>query len=262
MEGIPKLKILMDVHCQLWCIWLVRRGLSIPTISRLEQWMHWYIFIRTYDSKMLSWLTNQSFHFWWFILQIRVSQNISNGQIILNVDCDMYSNYSSSVRDALCFFLDEKKGHEIAFVQFPQSFGNITKNEIYDGSMRIGMDVSWWLLIIIEPLHISFLFHYVKFNVILIHFLFIKVEFHGMDGYGGPPYVGTGCFHRRNTLTGKKFDNECMEDWKREETVDKIKALASCTYEENTQWGKEVSFFPWLFWSKYQTLDDTWNLCW
>lgn len=35
-----------------------------------------------------------------------------------------------------------------------------------------------------------------------------------------------------------------MEDWKREETVDKIKALASCTYEENTQWGKEVSFFP------------------
>lgn len=135
---------------------------------------------------------------------IRVSQNISNGQIILNVDCDMYSNYSNSVRDALCFFLDEKKGHEIAFVQFPQSFGNITKNEIYDGSMRIGMDV----------------------------------EFHGMDGYGGPPYVGTGCFHRRNTLTGKKFDNECMEDWKREETADKIKVLASCTYEENTQWGK------------------------
>lgn len=171
-----------------------------------------------------------------------MSQNISNGQIILNVDCDMYSNNSNSVRDALCFFLDEKKGHQIAFVQFPQSFENITKNEIYDGSMRIGMEVSWYLLINIEPHLISI--SLCKFNVILIRFLFIKVEFHGMDGYGGPPYVGTGCFHKRNILIGRKIDNEGMEEWKREETVDKIKSLASCTYEESTQWGKEVSFCP------------------
>ncbi|KAF5179986.1 Cellulose synthase, partial [Thalictrum thalictroides] len=66
---------------------------------------------------------------------IRVSSKISNGKIILNVDCDMYSNNSESVRDALCFFMDEQKGHDIAFVQFPQSFDNLTKNDIYGSSM-------------------------------------------------------------------------------------------------------------------------------
>lgn len=61
---------------------------------------------------------------------------------MLNVDCDMYSNNSNSVRDALCFFMDEEKGREIAFVQFPQNFENITKNEIYSGSLRVGREVS------------------------------------------------------------------------------------------------------------------------
>ena len=76
-----------------------------------------------------------------FNVQIRVSSKISNGPIILNVDCDMYSNNSHSVRDALCFFMDEEKGHEIAFVQFPQNFENITKNEIYSSSMRVISEV-------------------------------------------------------------------------------------------------------------------------
>ncbi|KAF9679331.1 hypothetical protein SADUNF_Sadunf06G0003900 [Salix dunnii] len=44
---------------------------------------------------------------------IRVSSRISNGPINMNVDCDMYSNDSNSIRDALCFFMDEEKGHEI-----------------------------------------------------------------------------------------------------------------------------------------------------
>lgn len=75
------------------------------------------------------------------ILQIRVSSKISDGTIILNVDCDMYSNSSSSIRDALCFFMDEKKGQEIAFVQFPQIFANITKNDLYSGSLRVIREV-------------------------------------------------------------------------------------------------------------------------
>ncbi|KAK9267618.1 hypothetical protein L1049_010049 [Liquidambar formosana] len=70
------------------------------------------------------------------ILQIRVSSRISNGSIILNVDCDMYSNNSESVRDALCFFMDEEKGHDIAYVQYPQKFDNLTKKDIYGGSLR------------------------------------------------------------------------------------------------------------------------------
>lgn len=68
--------------------------------------------------------------------QIRVSSKISNGPIILNVDCDMYSNNSKSIKNALCFFMDEEKGDDIAYVQHPQNFDNITKNDIY-GSFRV-----------------------------------------------------------------------------------------------------------------------------
>lgn len=74
-------------------------------------------------------------------MQIRVSSIISTGPIILNVDCDMYSNSSDTIKDALCFFLDEEKGHEIAFVQYPQCFENITKNEVYGGSLRVLREV-------------------------------------------------------------------------------------------------------------------------
>lgn len=147
---------------------------------------------------------------------IRVSSKISNGQVTLNVDCDMYSNNSQAVRDALCFFMDEEKGHEFAFVQFPQNFDNVTKNELYSNSLRI----------------------------------YNEVEFEGMDGYGGPIYCGSGCFHRREILCGRKYDKETKielkreNDSKREESLLELeetsKALASCTYETNTQWGKEI----------------------
>ncbi|KAJ7960951.1 Cellulose synthase, partial [Quillaja saponaria] len=149
---------------------------------------------------------------------LRVSSKISNGKIILNVDCDMYSNNSQSLRDALCFLMDEEKGHEIAFVQFAQKFENITKNEIYSNSLRI----------------------------------IFEVEFHGMDGYGGPLYGGTGCFHRRDTLCGGKFNTEYKNDWSddqndqliieasKNELEERSKEVASIACEENTQWGKEM----------------------
>ncbi|XP_060972852.1 cellulose synthase-like protein E6 [Cannabis sativa] len=73
---------------------------------------------------------------------IRVSAQISNALIILNVDCDMYSNYLESVRDAMYFFLDKEKGHEIAYVQFPQAFENLTENDIYSSSLRLTMEVN------------------------------------------------------------------------------------------------------------------------
>ncbi|RDY00832.1 Cellulose synthase-like protein E1 [Mucuna pruriens] len=147
---------------------------------------------------------------------LRVSSNISNGKVVLNVDCDMYSNNSQSVRDALCFFMDEEKGHEIAYVQFPQSFENATKNDLY-GSCLISI---------------------------------AEVEFPGADGYGGPLYIGSGCFHRRESLLGMKFSEQYRNDWNSEdnqfkeaslhELEEQSKTLASCTYEENTLWGKEM----------------------
>ena len=80
-----------------------------------------------------------------------MSSRISNSPIILNVDCDMYSNNSKSVRDALCFFMDEEKGNEVGFIQFPQAFENITKNDVYSNSLNVIMEVSIKKLLIFFP---------------------------------------------------------------------------------------------------------------
>ncbi|XP_021740736.1 cellulose synthase-like protein E6 isoform X2 [Chenopodium quinoa] len=149
---------------------------------------------------------------------IRVSSKISNGPIILNVDCDMYSNNPQSIRDALCCFMDEKKSQDIAFVQFPQAFENVTKNDIYGASLRVISDV----------------------------------ESPGLDALGGTCYIGTGCFHQREILCGKKYSLDYKANWKMqdnnvakeqenvEELEEKANVLASCTYEMNSQWGKEM----------------------
>ncbi|XP_021287709.1 cellulose synthase-like protein E1 isoform X2 [Herrania umbratica] len=183
---------------------------------------------------------------------IRVSSNISNGQIILNVDCDMYSNNSHAVLDALCFFLDEEKGHEIAFVQFPQIFENITKNDIYGNSLIVGREVIIYTACTSRVLSFNLFFLSMNYSSVSENNeVVLKVEFHGLDGYGGPLYIGTGCFHRRDALCGKKFSEECKIQWKggnntmrREESAHELEEtsrfLASCTYEENTQRGKEI----------------------
>ncbi|XP_078163906.1 cellulose synthase-like protein E6 [Carex rostrata] len=147
---------------------------------------------------------------------IRVSSVISNSPIILNADCDMYSNNSDSIRDALCFFLDEQKGHNIAFVQYPQNYSNLTKNDSYGNTLSV----------------------------------LNEVENQGFDSWGGPPYIGSGCFHRREILCGKKYTKDYKEDWNREskrnprvdirELEEKAESLATCTYELNTLWGHEV----------------------
>ncbi|XP_038974145.1 cellulose synthase-like protein E6 isoform X2 [Phoenix dactylifera] len=147
---------------------------------------------------------------------IRASSEISNSPIILNLDCDMYSNNSESIRHALCFFLDEEKGQDIGFVQYPQLFDNVTKNDLYGYSFNVAT----------------------------------KVVFPGFDNWGGPWYAGTGCFHRREILCGRKYSKDYKEDWKRgieRKTAksacileERAKSLITCTYEHNTQWGQEI----------------------
>ncbi|MFQ6634853.1 hypothetical protein Gotur_011150, partial [Gossypium turneri] len=78
------------------------------------------------------------------------------------------------------------------------------------------------------------------------------LEVHGLDANGGPCFIGTGCFHRREALCGKKYEKNFRFDLKKlnntkvnerasllEETC---KVLASCTFEHNTTWGKEMGF--------------------
>ena len=70
------------------------------------------------------------------LLQLRVSGLISNSPYILILDCDMYCNDPTSAQKAMCFHLDPKISPTLAFVQFPQRFHNISKNDIYDSGLR------------------------------------------------------------------------------------------------------------------------------
>jgi cellulose synthase/poly-beta-1,6-N-acetylglucosamine synthase-like glycosyltransferase len=147
---------------------------------------------------------------------IRISGVMSNAPFILTLDCDMYTNNSEALRQAMCFFLDPKTGHQFAFVQFPQGFNGITKNDLYAND----------------------------------HLRFCYVQFKGMDGLEGPIYAGTGCIHRRDALCGREgrhTSSKSLKDYstsKAQTNPSKMLKdagdLAKCACEENTLWGKEV----------------------
>uniref|UniRef100_A0A7N0ZXY1 Uncharacterized protein n=1 Tax=Kalanchoe fedtschenkoi TaxID=63787 RepID=A0A7N0ZXY1_KALFE len=146
---------------------------------------------------------------------IRVSSEISNSPIILNLDCDMYPNNPDTVQEILCFFMDEERGYETAYVQFPQHYDNITKND-----------------------------HYANSNDVIN-----EIELAGLGGYGAALFCGTGCFHRRESLCGRIFSKDDKIELKtdntiREKSVNELekaaKVLADCCYEKGTSWGKEV----------------------
>lgn len=74
-------------------------------------------------------------------VKLRVSSEISHGEIILNVDSDMYSKDSESVKDAvLCFFMVEEKGHEFHSYNSPKT--SITSLRMT--SMAISCNWWWW----------------------------------------------------------------------------------------------------------------------
>ena len=67
---------------------------------------------------------------------------ISNGPYILVVDCDMNCNDASSAKQSMCFFLDHETSKDLAFVQFPKMFHNLSKKDIYDSQIRTAFTVS------------------------------------------------------------------------------------------------------------------------
>ncbi|KAL8469677.1 hypothetical protein ACS0TY_032504 [Phlomoides rotata] len=146
----------------------------------------------------------------------RVSSEISNAPFILNVDCDMYSNDPDAILDALCFFLDETRGSQISYVQHPQLYNNTMKNDVYAN----------------------------------VNYAVNQIELAGLDGFGVALYIGTGCFHRRESLSGKKYttnhriESQIVKDNIKGRSVQELeeaaKVLANCSYEKGTLWGKEM----------------------
>ncbi|VVA37645.1 PREDICTED: cellulose synthase, partial [Prunus dulcis] len=165
---------------------------------------------------------------------LRVSGVISNSPYILGLDCDMHCHDPSSARQAMCFHLDPKISPSLALVQFPQKFHNISNNDIYDSQLRS----IFWLL------------------------------WQGFDGVGGPCVSGSGYYIKRLSLCSNFIhedgdpmklrqsfgpSNEFIKSLHQKKKPDMLihrkkallneaQLLASCAFENGTEWGKEVGF--------------------
>ena len=61
---------------------------------------------------------------------------------MLNLDCDHYINNSKAAREAMCFLMDPQIGKKVCYVQFPQRFDGIDKNDRYANRNSVFFDVS------------------------------------------------------------------------------------------------------------------------
>ncbi|KAL3507690.1 hypothetical protein ACH5RR_033072 [Cinchona calisaya] len=167
---------------------------------------------------------------------LRVSGIMSNAPYVLVLDCDMYCNDPLSAKQAMCFHLDHEISSSLSYVQYPQIFHNVSKNDIYDGQARSAY----------------------------------KTKYQGMDGLRGTACAGTGYYLKKKALYCRPNHEDEMlveqeqnfgssnafnaslkslneRNTRREEIisdaiVEEAKSLATCTFEENTRWGKEVGY--------------------
>ncbi|BBN01480.1 cellulose synthase A [Marchantia polymorpha subsp. ruderalis] len=116
---------------------------------------------------------------------VRVSAVLTNAPYLLNLDCDHYINNSKAIREAMCFLMDPVAGKKVCFVQFPQRFDGIDRND-----------------------------RYANHNTV-----FFDINLKGLDGIQGPCYVGTGCVFKRQALYGyepplkPKVNKRSCLDW-------------------------------------------------
>lgn len=76
------------------------------------------------------------------LLQVRVSAVLTNGPFLLNLDCDHYINNSKALRESMCFLMDPNLGKQVCYVQFPQRFDGIDRNDRYANRNTVFFDVS------------------------------------------------------------------------------------------------------------------------
>ncbi|KAG2654908.1 cellulose synthase-like protein G2 isoform X1 [Panicum virgatum] len=140
---------------------------------------------------------------------VRASSILTNAPLILTIDCDMYSNDPTSPQRALCYFLDPIASSKLAYVQFPQRFQGLNKSDIYGGEMK----------------------HLFKMNP------------YGMDGFGGPNYLGSNTFLARRALFDSSLESESGRNLlEPEKVLEMATEAAACNYETGTKWGKTIGF--------------------
>ncbi|EOA16068.1 hypothetical protein CARUB_v10004202mg [Capsella rubella] len=151
---------------------------------------------------------------------LRVSGVMTNAPIILTQDCDMYSNDPTTPVRALCYLTDPEIKTGLGFVQFPQKFQGVSKNDIYACAFKRLFEI----------------------NAV------------GFDGLMGPNYVGTGCFFHRRAFYGGpsililpeidelKPDRIANKPIKAQDVLALAHRVAGCVYEQNTNWGSKIGF--------------------
>ncbi|KAG4184740.1 hypothetical protein ERO13_A09G189501v2 [Gossypium hirsutum] len=151
---------------------------------------------------------------------LRVSAVMTNAPIILTQDCDMYSNDPQTPLRMLCYLSDPALKSSLAFIQFPQRFHGVDKDDIYDNEYKLPFQIN--------PM--------------------------GLDGLKGPSYVGSGCFFRRRSLFGDPStpvspeipelspEHVVNKPIKSQETLSLAHHVASCNYENETKWGSKTGF--------------------
>ncbi|MBA0856672.1 hypothetical protein Goshw_001395 [Gossypium schwendimanii] len=151
---------------------------------------------------------------------LRVSAVMTNAPIILTQDCDMYSNDPQTPLRMLCYLSDPALKSSLAFIQFPQRFHGVNKDDIYDNEYKLPFEIN--------PM--------------------------GLDGLKGPNYVGSGCFFRRLALFGDPStpvapeipelspEHVVNKPIRSQETLSLAYHVASCNYENETKWGSKTGF--------------------
>ncbi|XP_076936269.1 cellulose synthase-like protein G3 [Bidens hawaiensis] len=151
---------------------------------------------------------------------LRVSSVMTNAPIVLTQDCDMYSNDPQTPKMALCYISDPLAQPNLGYVQFPQRYHGINKNDIYGGEFL--------RLFIANPV--------------------------GGNGLQDPHYVGTGCFFLRRAFFGGptsvvppeiqelRPDHVVEKPITAQPIIDLAHHVARCDYENNTKWGFQLGF--------------------
>uniref|UniRef100_A0A7N0VIC3 Cellulose synthase-like protein G3 n=1 Tax=Kalanchoe fedtschenkoi TaxID=63787 RepID=A0A7N0VIC3_KALFE len=153
---------------------------------------------------------------------LRVSGVMTNAPILLTLDCDTFSNDPITAQRALCYFLSQDIRSDLGYVQFPQRFRGINKNDIYGA-------------------HATHLF---RLNPL------------GMDGLSGTSYVGTGCFFQRKAFFGSPSSSVTCpnipplhpssvtsdQQSAPQSVLDSAHHVACCDYEKGSLWGSKIGF--------------------
>lgn len=145
---------------------------------------------------------------------------MTNGPIILTLDCDMISNDPSTPYKMLCYFMDNAVRPSLGYVQFPVCFQGINEADIYASEM-------------LRVYHTNPT---------------------GLNGLFGPDYFGTGTFFNRRVFHGSPIsmiapdipelalDYVAKKPINDEDTLGLAHNVARCDFEKQSNWGSKVGF--------------------